>query len=680
MSIATDASPASDRANAPSVTPSVSTERLVIVGGGMAGFGLCDRLVRSSAIDRYQVTIIGDEPRPAYDRVNLSKLFADRSIEDLTLATADWYRDHGIKLCTGRRITQINRAERTVIDQEGHSYAYDRLVLATGSYAWVPPIAGADSPNVYVYRTFQDLQQIQAMVAESGAKVGAVIGGGLLGLEAAKILMDLGLKAHVIERAPGLMPRQLDADGAHLLKDHVESLGLHVHLVRRTSRIESSQGGQLNVEFENASPLTVDLVIVAAGVRPNDQLARQSGLELGQRGGIAVADTLETSDPRIHAIGECASYRQHVYGLVAPCYRMADVLAERLAGESTRFRGADESAELKLLGVQVAVLGKAIGQSTAGVVLTQSEGSTYRKLILEQGRVVGASCVGTWDELPQVRQAIDRQSRLWPHQRIRFRKTGKPWAPGGVLPIHAWPADSVVCSCLNITRGTLSAVIEQGVTEPAMIAEQTGASTACGSCKSLVCELAGARPQEARDVPGAKLMLAASVVSALLLVAWMLAPSIKFADSVQSAWRSIDILWRSDLARQITGFTTVGLTVVGMVFSLRKRTKWFQFGTYGWWRAAHGTLGVAVLAAVAIHTGLRLGENLNFVLGVVFLLTIALGAIAGVLSGIENRVTGGTALWVRRMRPLLSRWHLWAVWPLPALIVFHVISFYWFSD
>lgn len=653
--------------------------RLVIVGGGMAGFGLCDRLVRNGAISAVDVTIIGDEPQPAYDRVNLSTYFSGRSIDQLLLAPRDWYAKHGIDLKTGCRIQRIDRQAKVAIDCDGHAYAYDQLVLATGSHAFVPPIPGADSRGVFVYRTIRDLSAIRDYCREHSARRGAVIGGGLLGLEAAKILMDFGIGVTVVERAPGLMPKQLQAQEAALLKDRVEQMGVDVQLVRRTEAIRTTDDNKVSIEFSNAAALEVDLLIIAAGVRPNDQLAEQAGLQIAPRRGVVINSKLETTDSSIYAIGECASYEDHVYGLAAPCFRMADVLSQRIAGDDLEFAGADESAELKLLGIQVASLGKPLSESPGGQVISHQDDAGYRKLLIERGRIVGASCVGPWDELPQVRQAIQQSSRLWWWQRRRFEQTGAPWTPGGVMPVTAWPADAIICSCLSVSKATITGLISDGQRDADGIAAQCGASTACGSCRSLVCELAGESAQPTR-IPGATAMLAASVLTLLAALAWTLLPPIPMAESVQSAWRNIDVLWRSDLARQITGFTLLSLTLIGLLFSLRKRVDWFRFGSYGFWRAAHGILGSAVLIGIAVHTGMRLGSNLNFILGVCFITACLLGGIAGILSSMESRLSGSFGMTVRRWRPVMTRVHLWITWPLPVLIALHILSFYWFSD
>ncbi len=680
MAVATEAASQPSQSTYDStVRPSRVLPRLLIVGGGMAGYGLCQRLVSSNAIDNFHVAIFGEEPTPAYDRVNLSKCLQGSSPKSLELADSDWYETHQITLHTGRRIVKIDRQQRCIIDDQANVHPYDQLVLATGSRARLPKLEGANQPGVFVYRTLDDLERIGEFVRERRAKIGVVMGGGLLGLEAAKVLFDLGLQTSVVEMAGRLMPRQLDWRAAELLKERVETLGVDVHLTRRARSIAATDDKTLEIRFDNAKPLKTDILIIAAGVIPNDELARECGLDVGPRGGISIAEDLATSDPTIHAIGECASFRDHVYGLVAPCYRMADVLASRLVGGDETFEGADESAELKLLGVDVAALGRAIGDEPDGITLTFKADNCYRKLILHQGCVVGAASVGQWKELPQIRQAVHRQTRLWPWHRRRFRLTGNPWPETGTLSVTQWPASSIVCACRAVTKGALANLVAAGTTCPDALAETTGASTACGSCRSLVCELAGQKSEGTR-VPAATPVLVASIVGLILLVGLILASPIPLAESVRDGHRKIDWLWRDDVARQFSGFTLLGLMLVGMIFSLRKRISRFQFGSYGLWRAVHAILGTAAIVAIAVHTGFRLGENLNLVLSLVFIGTAIFGTLAGIASSIESRLEGSWAMLLRCWRPRLTRLHLWLFWPLPLLIAFHILSFYWFSD
>lgn len=444
----------------------------------MAAYGLCRELARVQLCERYSIRVLGEEPRPAYDRVNISSLFSGQSADELTLAPVDWYDEHGIDLRTDSLIRRLYPKQQFVEDEQGRRHHFDRLVLATGSRPWLPPIPGIESEGVFVYRTIEDLQSIRSYIEARGAKRSAVIGGGLLGLEAAKVMMDLGLSVSIVEMAPGLMPRQLDARGARVLKQRIEALGVEVHLTRRTSQIER-HGDILRLSFQQQQGLEVDVLLVAAGIRPRDELGAEAGLQLGQRGGFAVNRFLQTSVPNIYAIGECAAFEDYTYGLVAPCYRMAEVLAGRLADQDVEFSRADESAELKLLGIPVTALGKALGNAAGGVVIQNEDEGGYRKLILEQGRVIGASSVGECEDLDMLRLAVNQQKRLWPHQRSRFAKSGRLSPIGESLPVSQWPADATVCACHGVQRASLTAAVDSGADTVEALAEQTLASTSC---------------------------------------------------------------------------------------------------------------------------------------------------------------------------------------------------------
>lgn len=656
--------------------PRVEKKRLVIVGGGMAGFGLSDRLVNHRVEGAYEITLFGDEPQLAYDRVNLSKLFSGRSAEDLQLADRQWYTDQQIDVRAGRRIVSIDRKRNQVVDDGGGVTDYDRLVLATGSRAWVPPIPGSDLPGVFVYRTIDDLRAIQKHVDRTNAKSAAVIGGGLLGLEAAKVMLDLDVSVSVIEMAPVLMPRQLDTTGAKVLKERVETLGVDVLLTMRTESIQAYENG-LRINFVEADPLDVDILVVAAGIRPRDELAEDAGLGLGKRGGFAVNDRLQTNDPDIYAIGECASVNDYTYGLVAPCYLMADTLADQLMGVDTRFEKADESAELKLLGVPVVALGTAIGASPDGIILTHQDELGYRKLIVEFGKIVGAAGVGQWDDIDTVRVAVGRRRKISRRERKRFLETGRLSPLGQALSVSQWPSDATVCSCLGVTRGQLTEACNNGAATAEQLSDATGAGTGCGSCQHLVCAMAGSKSAIPETTTG-MVVLVTSVVSLILsLIIWFV-PPLPMADSVQSDWRNIDIIWRDEVIKQVSGYSLLAVSVFGMIFSLRKRTKLVKEGSYGFWRAVHTAVGVATLVGLIVHTGMRLGSNANMMLGLTFLALTFVGAAAGIASGLENRVTGEAAMLVREWRPRLAKLHIWLLWPLPVLIAIHIICVYWY--
>jgi nitrite reductase (NADH) large subunit len=284
----------------------------------------------------YELLVFGEENVPAYDRVHLTSFYTGTSVDDLLLAPANWYSDNHIELKSGDRITEIKREEKKVVSEHGHSYPYDILVLATGSSAFVPPIPGVDKKGVFVYRTFDDIQAIKKYIPKATKAV--VIGGGLLGLEAAKAVMDDGLKTSIIEFAPRLMPRQLDELGASMLKQKLESFDLEVLLSRSTEKILGN-GTISGMQFTDGSVIDADLLVISAGIKPRDELAKSSGLEVHPRGGIVVNSKMETADESIFAIGECVVVHGMVWGLVAPCYEMAEVLIANLSNGKREFLG-----------------------------------------------------------------------------------------------------------------------------------------------------------------------------------------------------------------------------------------------------------------------------------------------------------------------------------------------------
>ena len=375
--------------------------RLVVVGNGMVGHRLLTELADRGTLTHLEVTVIGEERRPAYDRVGLSRFFEGATAEDLSLVDDGFFAAHGIEVVLGDPVDHLDRPARTVATRSGRVLPYDRLVLATGSAPFVPPVDGADGPGCFVYRTIDDLEAIAAAAAEAPNRRGVVVGGGLLGLEAANALRNLGLETHVVEFAPRLMPAQLDEGGGRTLRALVEGLGVGVHTDARTSAIVSDGPRPVELRFDGDDPLPADVVVFSAGIRPRDELARTCGLEVGERGGVVVDDRLTTADPAVLAIGECALAAGRVWGLVAPGYQMARVVAANLAAEvegaalAERFVPSDLSTKLKLLGVGVANVGTVGADPDAhSLVWEDPRRGEYRRLDVDaDGRVLAAVLV-----------------------------------------------------------------------------------------------------------------------------------------------------------------------------------------------------------------------------------------------------------------------------------------------
>ena len=459
---------------------------LVVIGNGMVGQHFLANLVLSPMKDEYHIVTFCEEPRPAYDRVHLSEFFSGKTAEDLSLVDPGFFEQHGITLHLGDKAVSIDRASKTVMSARGIEIAYDKLVLATGSYPFVPPVPGHDRPQCLVYRTIEDLVAMQA-AAQSG-KVGVVVGGGLLGLEAAKALTDLGLKTHVVEFAPRLMAVQLDEAGGALLRRKIEDLGVTVHTNKNTSLITDGEHCVNKMCFADGTELETDLVLFSAGIRPRDELARSCGLDMGARGGISINNQCQTSDPDIYAIGECALWNGMIYGLVAPGYAMARTVIAHLAGKYASFMGADMSTKLKLMGVDVASIGDAHAKSQGALVYSyqNDDSGIYKRLVVSQDKqfLLGAVLVGDASSYGTLLQYCLNGIELPenPETLILPASADAPVALGA----DALPGSAQICSCFDISKEAICQAVSAGCTTVDQLKAETKAATGCGGCASLV--------------------------------------------------------------------------------------------------------------------------------------------------------------------------------------------------
>nr|WSW69351.1 nitrite reductase large subunit NirB [Streptomyces sp. NBC_00995] len=459
---------------------------IVVVGHGMVGQrfleALADRGLTATA-GTARVVVLCEEPRPAYDRVQLTSYFSGKTPEDLSLVEQGFMEKHGFELRTGDPAESVDREARTVTARSGETFRYDTLVLATGSYPFVPPVPGKDAEGCFVYRTIEDLLAIEEYAKT--ATTGAVVGGGLLGLEAAGALKGLGLDTHVVEFAPRLMPVQVDEGGGAALLRTIENMGLTVHTGVGTQEVTAGEDGAVNgMSLSDGSSLATDLVVFSAGVRPRDQLARDCGLAVGQRGGIVVDEECRTSDPAVFAIGECALASDgRVYGLVAPGYEMAQTAAEVIVGKEASFTGADLSTKLKLLGVDVASFGDAHGTSEGclDVVYADSRSGVYKKLVIGQdGTLLGGVLVGDADQYGTLRPMTGTVLPVAPEQLVLPAGAGGPVTLGP----SSLPDEAVICSCHNVTKGAIC----EHTTLPE-VKKCTKAGTGCGSCVKVIGQL-----------------------------------------------------------------------------------------------------------------------------------------------------------------------------------------------
>ena len=463
--------------------------KIIVVGHGMVGHKFLEELEQLQVAA--EVTVLCEEPRPAYDRVHLSEFFSGKTAEELSVVEPGFFERSGFTLRLAARAASIERRNHTVTTVDGEVLHDDKLVLATGSVPFVPQVPGRDRPHCFVYRTIEDLEGMQASGAHS--KTGVVVGGGLLGLECAKALRDLGLETHVVEFAPRLMTVQVDDGGGRVLRSKIEALGVHVHTSRNTVEITDGATARHRMVFADGTHLETDMIVFSAGIRPRDELARQCALALGPRGGVAVDEHCRASDRSVYAIGECASWNEQLFGLVAPGYDMARVAARHIAGQAdTAFAGADMSTKLKLMGVDVASIGDAQGRTPhcRSYQYIDERKQIYKKIVVsEDGKqLLGAVLVGNADEYGTLLQMALNGIALPEEPEFLILPSSDGKAKPG-LGVEALPDTAQICSCNNVSKGRICAAVGEGACTIAEMKACTKAGATCGGCVPLVTQV-----------------------------------------------------------------------------------------------------------------------------------------------------------------------------------------------
>ncbi|MDL9997539.1 nitrite reductase large subunit NirB [Variovorax sp. J22P240] len=461
--------------------------KIAVIGHGMVGHKFLEQLHELGVVDA-EVTVLCEEPRPAYDRVHLSEFFSGKTAEDLSLVEPGFFERTGYTLRLAAKAVAIERRDNTITTADGEVLHYDKLVLATGSFPFVPAVPGRDRPHCFVYRTIEDLEAMKACGARS--KTGVVVGGGLLGLECAKALRDMGLETHVVEFAPRLMAVQVDEGGGRALRNSIEALGVHVHTGRNTVEIVDGATARHRMVFTDGTHLETDMIVFSAGIRPRDELARQCVLAVGPRGGVAVDSHCRTSDHDVYAIGECASWNEQTFGLVAPGYDMARVAAKHIAGQGdAAFTGADMSTKLKLMGVDVASIGDAHGKTpkSRSYQYINEHKQIYKKIVVsEDGKqLLGAVLVGDAAEYGTLLQMALNGITLPADPEFLILPSSDGKAKPG-LGVDSLPDSAQICSCNSVTKGQICAAVGEGACTVAELKACTKAGATCGGCVPLV--------------------------------------------------------------------------------------------------------------------------------------------------------------------------------------------------
>ncbi len=472
-------------------------KKLIVIGNGMVGYKFCEKLVSSNGSDEFDITVFGEEPRPAYDRVHLSEYMSNKSAEQLLLAPANWYKDNHIKLHTSSLVSRVDTKNKQITTYKNQVFPYDYLVFATGSSAFIPPIKGLEKKGVFVYRTLEDLDAIKSYANQlkiQGKQDAVILGGGLLGLEAANASKALGLKTHVVEFAPRLMPRQLDGPASDLLVRKIQDLGIEVLLEKSTKTILGDTAIE-GLAFSDATQLKTDMLIISAGIRPRDELAKAAGITVGERGGILVNEKMQTSEKDVYAIGEVALYNQAIYGLVAPGYDMAKVAVAQLLEDHQTVMDPkiDLSTQLKLIGTEVGSFGDPfISDQNVSVITYENKfKGIYKRINVSKDgqKLYGGILVGDTSDYNSLFQLYNNNMRLPenPEDLILGSRGSSTGASGNILEL---PDTAQICSCESVNKGQICGLIEDGSCNSlSEVIDKTKATTGCGGCKPMVSEL-----------------------------------------------------------------------------------------------------------------------------------------------------------------------------------------------
>ena len=641
---------------------------IIVVGTGPVGIRLVQELVKNNS--PASIALFGDEPWKPYNRIHLSALVSGEQKEESIYTQVDFTSNDNITPYYNHRIIDINRYSKVIIDELGNKFTYGKLILATGSTPRIPAIDGIKLKNIFTFRDMNDAQFLMGRSVRTRKTV--IIGGGLLGLEAAHAMQRFNTEVTVIEHNMWLMYSQLDQRAGSYLKQHVETLGINVRLNKRV--VEIAGDDKVNGVLLNDNEfIECDTLIIAAGILPNIEIARNSGLKIGK--GIKVNDHLQTNDEHIYAIGECAEHREKTYGMVAPGYEQAAVLSHVLLNKKAQYKGSTTATQLKVIDYPVFSIGNT-GHSVREretIVYQDHQKEIYRKIVVINGRLRGMVAIGELQGASRLQQAVSQQRRIWPWHIKRFQEKGSLWLEDDLENVMEWPASAIVCNCTGVTRGQLEQAQIEGAKTIAQISSATGASSVCGSCRHLVSNFIGSHAPPV-PVKAFKPLLITSVLGLMISLLLLLLPGMYYNNSVESFnW---DIVWRDSLFKQVSGYSLLAISLAISVITLRKRwkralNKW----DFSYWRIAHVAIGILLFATLFLHTGYRFGDNLNLLLMLTFSGLLFSGAVAGTAIAIDHLLSRKLA---RRLRNFSVWGHILLLWPLPALLGFHIIKTYYF--
>lgn len=649
----------------------LKSERLIIAGGGMACHRLCHSLLLHG-YDTSQIEIYSEESIPPYDRANLSKSIGNGTSKAPLLSQSQWYQKHGIQLHLSKRIQGLDPDKKCLYVEGDRPVPFTNLVLALGAKPSAPNIKGIGLDKVFTYRNWNDLLRIKSL-CKPGSKI-AVIGGGLLGLEAAAALHGAKCEVSVFEMANALLCRNLNEEASRVLEKALKKFGIRVSL-KTTLKEITSELARLKLHFLDGTQHEADGVIVATGHRPVDELATISGIAVSPRGGIMIDEHLKTNHENIYAVGDCTSFQHSHFGVVQAAYEQADVLAARLTGIDQVYKPTGRYFRLNILGIEISAYGENLGD---GEHLVFNDSFAFRSLVLQRGKLMGATTIGSWEHATALRIAVQENLSVPHRQKKGFSTDGDLQLLTDMGGVASWPEDSVVCNCCHLTCGAIRREINDGFDSLNKIEQQCGAGGQCGSCRSLLLGLIHPNAhlrQESSNGTGliGKAFKWTSILAFISCLVFWAPWNVPASESVETWGYQMNRLWNDHSIKQITGFSTAGLSLCSLFYSLRKRIKWFQFGNMPLWKTIHSTLGTLTLLTLFLHTGLSMGYHLNFWLAANFITLNTLGALAAL--SMHAADTSRNPL-KHRFRLWLARSHMIFFWPYPVLLGVHIYKVY----
>ncbi|WP_237057596.1 FAD-dependent oxidoreductase [Microbulbifer sediminum] len=641
----------------------------VVVGTGPVGVRCAQKLLEYS--DDAQVVIFGAEADSPYNRVKLSQYLSDQlALEDLDNPVLG-RNDSRLAEFIDRKVVSIDRVNKTITDAAGSIQPYDKLILATGSNPAIPQVPGTDFPNVYPFRSLRNTEDL-IRLRESNLHV-CVIGAGALGLEAAAALKTQNNRVTLQSRTH-LLGGLLSDEAGNYLESSLAALGVELKIGDALTAIRGDETAG-EIEFASGDTLQIDAAVLCTGIHSEISLAQKCGLATGR--GIVVNEWLQTSDPDIYAVGECAEFEQEVYQFVRPGYEQAESCCEHICRKRNDqlragpYRGSCRDVQLKIAHIPCAIIGSV--ESGEQYIYRNRFKGLYRQLFVRDGHLCGAVYIGSWDEASQLRQAVAAEEAVTPRALKRFEQDGHLWQKSAARGIREQPDHYLVCQCNGINKGELCTAISQGKRNLMDLQQATTAGSVCGSCRPLIAELL--------DVPAPNLVmrhargiLLTSIVSLILIALAVAMPPAPISESVQSHWYW-EKLWYDNFWKQVSGYSLLGFCLLTASLSLRKRWRKFTHGHVDHWRYAHSLIGCAALIVLIVHTGFRLGKNLNLALMLVFLAATTTGALVGVFMARNHHWTD---IKLREHRKWWSRVHYALLWTLPVLLAYHILAVYYF--